>query len=44
VLAARWVGQPVAFARHLLLGTATVSRLGFDHGKIDEPAIALWNS
>jgi broad specificity phosphatase PhoE len=44
VLAARWVGQPVGFARHLLLGTATVSRLGFDHGKLDEPAVALWNS
>ena len=43
VLAARWVGQPVAFARSLLLSTASVSALGFDHGKLDEPAIALWN-
>jgi probable phosphoglycerate mutase len=44
VLAARWIGQPVGFARHLLLGTATISKLGFDHGKRDEPAIAVWNS
>jgi probable phosphoglycerate mutase len=43
VLAARWVGQPVSFARHLLLGTAAVCVLGFDHHSPDEPAIALWN-
>lgn len=43
VLTARWVGQPVTFARSLLLSTASVSALGFDHGKLDEPAIALWN-
>jgi len=44
VLASRWVGQPVAFAAHLLLGTATLSILGFDHGKLDEPAIRVWNA
>jgi probable phosphoglycerate mutase len=43
VLAARWVGQPVPFGRALLLGTATVSVLGFDHHAMDEPAIKLWN-
>ncbi|MFO0849469.1 MAG: histidine phosphatase family protein [Gemmataceae bacterium] len=43
VLAARWVGQPVGFARSLLLSTASVSALGFDHGTLAEPAIALWN-
>ena len=43
VLAARWVGQPVGFARHLLLGTAAVCVLGFDHNSPDEPAVALWN-
>jgi probable phosphoglycerate mutase len=42
-LAARWVGQPVTFAGALLLSTATVSSLGFDHGHPDEPAISLWN-
>ncbi len=44
VLAARWVGQPTAFAQHLLLGTATLGILDFDHRNPDEPAIALWNS
>ncbi len=44
VFAARWVGQPVAFASSLLLGTATLSVLAFDHDKIDEPAIKLWNA
>lgn len=43
VLAARWVGQPVPFGRALLLSTATVSVLGFDHHAMDEPAIKLWN-
>ena len=43
VLASRWVGQPVGFAQHLLLGTATLSVLDFDHHSPDEPAIALWN-
>ena len=44
VLAARWVNQPVSFAACLLLGTATLSSLGFDHGDRDEPAIRTWNS
>jgi probable phosphoglycerate mutase len=43
VLAARWVGQPVGFAQHLLLGTASLSILDFDHRHPDEPALALWN-
>jgi probable phosphoglycerate mutase len=43
VLAARWVGQPPAFARHLLLDTAAVCVLGFGHGDPNEPAIAQWN-
>ena len=43
VLAARWLGQPVAFARCLLLSTASASILSFDHKHPDEPAIALWN-
>ena len=41
---ARAVSQPVAFARCLLLGTAAVSVLGFDHDSLDEPAIKVWNS
>ncbi len=44
VLAARWVREPVTFAASLLLGTATLSILSFDHGTRDEPAIKVWNS
>jgi probable phosphoglycerate mutase len=44
VLATRWIGQPVLFARALLLSTASVSALGFGHDRLDEPAISLWNS
>ncbi len=44
VLAARWVGQPVAFAGCLLLDTAAVSVLSFNHDKREEPAIRVWNS
>ena len=41
VLAARWVGEPYAFGRHLHLDTGTVSVLGDDRGA---PAIAHWNA
>jgi len=41
VLAARWVGEPYAFGRHLHLDTGTVSVLGEDRGA---PAIAHWNA
>jgi len=44
VLAARWVGQSVGFATCLLLDTGSLSVLSFNHGKIDEPAIRIWNS
>ena len=43
VLAARWCGADLGFARHLLLGTSSISILWFDHGSLDEPAIMLWN-
>jgi broad specificity phosphatase PhoE len=43
VLSARWVSQPTIFGRSLLLGTAAVCILGFDHHRLEEPAIALWN-
>jgi len=44
VFGARWVGAPVTLAGCLLLGTAALSVLAFDHGEPDEPAIRLWNS
>lgn len=43
-LAVRWIGEPIATAQRLLLDTAAVSVLTFEHGRLDEPAIALWNS
>ncbi|QDU95889.1 histidine phosphatase family protein [Lignipirellula cremea] len=44
VLAARWIGLPVERAQHFLLGTASLSILGYEHHRTDEPAITLWNS
>ncbi len=39
VLAARWVGQPAGFGIHLLLGTATLSILGWER---ETRAIDRW--
>ena len=40
VLAARWLGQPAGFGVHLLLGTATLSVLGWER---EARAIDRWN-
>lgn len=42
VLAARWVGLATQGARYLLLGTASLSSLTYEHDP-SEPAIGLWN-
>lgn len=42
--AARWLGLPIEDARHFVLGTASVSVLGYDHDRADEPAIIHWNT
>lgn len=42
VLAARWLGFEPMAGRSFLLGTASVSILGYDHNR-SEPAIRLWN-
>ena len=42
VLAARWLGLPVEFGRYLLLSTAAISALGYEHG-LNDPAIVFWN-
>lgn len=41
-LSARWCGLDVSFGRYLLLGTTSLSLLGYDHG-LDEPVLRLWN-
>jgi probable phosphoglycerate mutase len=44
VLGTRWIGLPVIDGPHFLLGTASLSILGFapDHPTV--PVIALWNA
>lgn len=40
VLAARYLGVDATFGRYLLMGTATLSVIGEEHG---HPALRLWN-
>jgi broad specificity phosphatase PhoE len=42
VLAVRWLGLEAAAGRYLLLGTSSLSILGYEHN-LAEPAIRLWN-
>jgi probable phosphoglycerate mutase len=42
-LAARWVGRPIQEAGHYVLGTASISVLGYEHQRLEEPAIVQWN-
>jgi probable phosphoglycerate mutase len=42
VFAARWLGLPVGAGQYFPLGTASLSRLGYEHG-LSEPVILLWN-
>jgi len=44
ILACRWIDLPVSVGGNLLLGTAALSILSFNHDHIDEPAIKVWNS
>jgi probable phosphoglycerate mutase len=41
MLAARWIGIDTFGARSLMLSTASLSVLGYEHAK--QPAIQLWN-
>jgi len=42
VFAARWLGLEPQFGRHLLLTTASLSVLGFEHN-LTQPVIRLWD-
>ena len=42
VLGARWLGLPVVDARLLMLTTASLSILGYEHN-LEEPVLRLWN-
>ena len=42
VLASRWLGLEPAAGRLLVLGTASLSMLGYEHAP-DEPVLKLWN-
>jgi broad specificity phosphatase PhoE len=44
VLAARWIGLPVFEGPHFVLGTASLSVLGYDPDHPKVPVIALWNA
>jgi len=44
VLAARWIGLSLEYAQHLLLNTASLSILCYEHDRADQRAIQLWNS
>ncbi len=41
VLAARWLGLPSTDGRHFVLGTATISVLGWER---ESPAVLRWNA
>jgi broad specificity phosphatase PhoE len=42
VLGARWLGKPAPEGRFLLLSTAALSILGYEHN-LEEPVLRLWN-
>ena len=42
VLAARWVGLDPAGGRYLLLSTASLSAVGYEHNR-SEPVVRFWN-
>jgi broad specificity phosphatase PhoE len=42
VLAVRWLGLEAAAGRYFLLGTSSLSILGYEHN-LAEPAVRLWN-
>ena len=43
VLGARWIGSSVQTGEHLILNTASLSVLCYQHKNLDVPAIESWN-
>ncbi|MND01939.1 hypothetical protein D3C83_211310 [compost metagenome] len=43
VLAVRWIGLEPSAAKYLLLSTASLGALAYDHNEPSEPAIRFWN-
>jgi probable phosphoglycerate mutase len=43
VFAARWLGLDPRAGTHLLLSTASLSELAYEHNNLAEPVIRLWN-
>lgn len=42
-VAIRWVALPIEAGARLYLNTGSISVLGFEHDRMDEPVIRLWN-
>lgn len=42
-LAVRWVELPIATARRFYLSTGSISLLGYEHDRRDEPVVQGWN-
>lgn len=43
-VATRWIDQSLTLGTCMLLGTASISILSFNHHRLEEPAIKTWNS
>jgi broad specificity phosphatase PhoE len=43
VLGVRWIDLPVLEAQRFLLSTASLSVLGYEHDRTDQPVIGRWN-
>jgi len=44
VFTARWIGLPPDSARRFMLSTGALCAVGYEHGRAEAPAIALWNA
>lgn len=43
ILTARWLGLPAADGRLLLCEPTSLGMLGYEHERLDEPVLRLWN-